>query len=44
MCTAFEGIMAKKCPKMCNLCGKYKDIVSFLVNGLNPGVSVVRML
>lgn len=24
MCTAFEDTMAKKCPKMCNLCGKLK--------------------
>ena len=22
MCSAFEDIMAKKCPKMCNLCGE----------------------
>ena len=22
MCSAFEDIMANKCPKMCNLCGK----------------------
>ena len=22
MCTAFEDIMTKKCPKMCNLCGE----------------------
>lgn len=28
MCTGFKDIMAKKCPKMCNLCGTRGNIVA----------------
>lgn len=32
MCTAFEDTMAKKCPKMCNLCGKLKMLGSSILD------------